>query len=72
MLLQACLGLTIEARSHTIRLNSPLLPAWLPTVRVNNLRVGPAVVDLLMERHPHDVGVTVLRREGRVAIDVMK
>jgi hypothetical protein len=41
-------------------------------VRVNNLRVGPAVVDLLMERHPHDVGVTVLRREGRVAIDVMK
>jgi glycogen debranching enzyme len=72
MLLQASLGLTIEAKGHTVRLVNPLLPNWLPTVRVSNLRIGNATVDLLMERHPHDVGVTVLRREGRVTVEVVK
>jgi hypothetical protein len=29
-------------------------------------------VDLRLERHPHDVGVTVLRREGQVEIVSVK
>jgi glycogen debranching enzyme len=72
MLLQACLGLTVDGRAREIRFETPSLPAWLPEVRLTNLQVADASVDLLLERHPHDVGVTVLRREGRVRVTVVK
>jgi len=39
---------------------------------VTNLTVGGASVDLLLKRHPHDVGVTVLRRDGDVEIVAVK
>ena len=42
---------------------------WL---RIINLAVGPARVDLLLTRHAYDVGVTVLRREGTVEIITAK
>ncbi|HET9514688.1 MAG TPA: amylo-alpha-1,6-glucosidase [Gemmatimonadales bacterium] len=72
MLLQACLGLSVEARTSVVRFSNPLLPEWLPSVRIYNLEVGRGSLDLLLERHPHDVGVTVLRREGKVGIDITK
>ena len=34
--------------------------------------VGGGRVDLLIEGHPHDVGLTVLRREGNVSVVVVK
>jgi hypothetical protein len=48
------------------------LPEWLPELRIPNLQVGDASTDLLLERHPHDVGVTVLQREGRLRVSVVK
>jgi glycogen debranching enzyme len=72
MVLDACLGLSIDARAGEVRFANPALPAWLPEVRLTHLKVGGATVDLLIERHPHDVGVTVLQREGRVKVTVVK
>jgi hypothetical protein len=39
---------------------------------MKNLRVGDATVDLLLERHPKDVGINILRRKGKVGIVVTK
>jgi hypothetical protein len=39
---------------------------------VSNLRVGGSVVDLQLQRHAHDVGLTVLRRQGDVEIIAFK
>jgi glycogen debranching enzyme len=72
MLLQASLGLSVDGRAREIRFENPALPAWLPEVRLTNLQVADATTDLLLERHPHDVGVTVLRRQGRVRVTVVK
>lgn len=36
------------------------------------IEIGGAGVDLRLERHPHDVGVTVLRRDGQVEIVSIK
>jgi glycogen debranching enzyme len=72
MLLQTCLGLTIDARAREVRFDNPVLPEWLPELRIGHLQVADGTVDLLLERHPHDVGVTVLRREGRIRVDVTK
>jgi len=72
MLLQACLGMSIDTPGREVRFENPSLPEWLPEVRIANLRVADGMVDLLLERHPHDVGVTVLRREGRLRVNVVK
>ncbi len=72
MLLQACLGLTIDAHSSEVRFDNPALPEWVPELRIENLQIGDGSVDLLIERHPHDVGVTVLRRDGRIKVEVTK
>ena len=39
---------------------------------VTNLKVGDSTIDLHLEKYPHDVGVTVLRRDGDVRVSVVK
>ncbi|MFB3816403.1 MAG: glycogen debranching N-terminal domain-containing protein [Candidatus Methylomirabilales bacterium] len=68
MLLQACLGLSIDAAGREILFHRPLLPPFLERVRLTDLRVADASVDLLLERHTGDVAINVLRREGQVQI----
>jgi len=41
-------------------------------LRIHNLEVAGATVDLLLVRHEQDVGVNVLRREGNVQVTVVK
>jgi glycogen debranching enzyme len=72
MLLQSALGLTIDAPARQIVFTRPALPASLKTVSIEGLRVGEAVADVILERHAHDVGVTVPRREGYVEILTVK
>lgn len=72
LLLQACTGCRIDARNNQVRFNHPSLPPFLDEVRIKNLRVGSASIDLLLERHPSDVGINVLRREGALEIVVVK
>ncbi len=63
-LLAAMLGLAPDASRHELQLVSPTLPRWLPEVRLENLVVGDAVVDLLVRRSDGSTGVEVLRRSG--------
>jgi glycogen debranching enzyme len=72
LLLQACLGLEINGPLREIYFTNPLLPASLGELRIHNLEVAGAKVDLLLARHEHDVGVNVLRREGDVRVLVVK
>ncbi len=72
LLIQACLGLEIEASPARVTLRRSFLPADIRSVQMSNLVVGNASVDLLLERHPHDVSVTVLRREGTVEVVAVK
>jgi glycogen debranching enzyme len=66
--LQACLGLSICARESRVYLYHTALPESLPEVRIRNLKIGNASVDLALERHAEMVGVEVLRRTGDVEI----
>jgi len=72
MLLGATLGLSIDGRRGEVALTYPVLPAAIPELRIMNLRAGSGSVDLLLENHPHDVGLTVLRREGDVRVTAVK
>jgi glycogen debranching enzyme len=64
LLLQSCLGLSVDAPRRRITFFRPLLPPFLERIRIGGLAVGDARVDLLCQRHEHEVSVRVLRREG--------
>jgi glycogen debranching enzyme len=72
LLLQACLGLSIDAAKAQVRFERPVLPPFLETVEITGLRVGAHAVDLVLRRHPADVGIQVVRREGPVEIVTVK
>jgi glycogen debranching enzyme len=72
LLLQACLGLRIEAPRARLSFSQPVLPPFLDHIEITHLRIGDAEVDLSLERHATDVGINILRREGRVEVVVTK
>ena len=72
MLLHSSLGIHIRATEQAITFERAVLPEFLPWVRILNLRVGSASVDLLLERYEFDVGIRVLRRDGDVEIVAVK
>jgi glycogen debranching enzyme len=72
LLLQACLGLGINAVEPRIWFHRPRLPDFLGRITITNLSVASASVDLQFTRHDDDVGVRVLRRDGAVDILVAK
>jgi glycogen debranching enzyme len=71
-LLQACLGLRVEAAMGRVCLEYPVLPAFLDEVRVRGIRLGAGTVDLLFRRHGNDTGVNVLARSEGVQVVVVK
>jgi glycogen debranching enzyme len=72
LLVQACLGLEIKGSEGRLAFSYPVLPEFLRELRVDNLRVGEASVDLLFLRHGQDVGINVLRRQGKLEISMTK
>jgi len=72
MLLQACLGLEIRASESRIYLHHAELPEKLQHIRIRNLRVGSASVDLACDRYADTVSVNILRRSGTVEIVAMR
>jgi glycogen debranching enzyme len=71
-LLQACLGLSINAPARRISFRYPCLPPFLKELHIRNLRLADASIDLVLLRHDNDVGVNVLRRQGKVEVSVVK
>jgi glycogen debranching enzyme len=72
MLLGACLGLQIDATSRRLVIRRAMLPDSVEWLRITNVTVLDASVDLLLTRHPYDVGLTVLRRDGDLEIVAVK
>ena len=72
LLLQACLGLTVEAPECRVRCTWPILPAAIDEVRIRNLAVAKGQVDLTFRRFGHDVSMNIARRQGEVETVVTK
>jgi glycogen debranching enzyme len=72
LLLQASLGMRIEAAERRVRFDHPTLPPFLEDVEINHLRVADAYVDLRLQRYPDDVGINIAGRSGQVSVMVVK
>ena len=72
MLLQAVLGLEVDAPARQVRFRHSHLPDFLDNLSVSGLRVGDATVDVAIGRQPLGVDVRVLRRRGDVEVIDLK
>jgi hypothetical protein len=72
MMLQACLGMSIHAEPSRITFDRPHLPEFIREIRLCEIQVGQAKIDLLLERYQHDVGITILRKTGQIAVMINK
>jgi glycogen debranching enzyme len=71
MVLQAMLGLSASASDNLLTVNDPHLPEWLPEVRLSNLRVGPARVDLRFTRRGATTSVSILEKSANVRVNLL-
>jgi hypothetical protein len=67
-MIQVSLGLEFDLTRREIVLRNPQLPAFLDTVTLTNLQIGPCRVDLRVRRDGSSVSLKVLRNEGAVRI----
>ncbi|MEJ7749382.1 MAG: amylo-alpha-1,6-glucosidase, partial [Candidatus Limnocylindrales bacterium] len=70
LFLQTMLGLRAHAERGELELLHPDLPPWLGRVRLNDLRVGEASVDLLFHRWRGTTSAEVLRKVGDLAVTI--
>jgi glycogen debranching enzyme len=68
MLLEACLGMTIDGEERRVSFRYPRLPPFLRWLEIRGLKVGSGSLDLRLERSKRDVSVTVVEREGDVDV----
>ena len=71
--LGAMLGVSFRPEEGVIRFQRPFLPSWLEELRIENLRLGTAAVDVRLRRHEEDgsVSLNLLRRRGQVEVAVI-
>jgi len=68
LLLQSCLGLSLDAQKKQIRLDGPYLPESVPELWLRDLRVADACVDLFLQRRNDLVRLQILHKRGEVEI----
>ena len=70
-LLKACLGMSFRPTEPRMRFLHPMLPDFLDRLRLTDVRVGEALVDVLFERHDRELGVKVIRKRGDLDVSVV-
>ncbi len=68
MMLQACLGVTVDALKEAVTIVDPHLPIGIDRLWIDGLKVGAEVVNLAFERHGERIAVTAEARPGLVTI----
>lgn len=70
---QACLGISIDAKENRIRISDPVLPADLDWLEVTGLAVGGRQADIAFHRRGTDqIEVKVIRCDAGLEVDVNK
>jgi glycogen debranching enzyme len=72
LLLQACLGIEIDAPGAAIRLIHPMLPDCIPDVKISGITVGASEVSLTITGNRDTVSTSVLDRRGDIDVITVK
>ena len=69
-LLQACLGLEMDFARREIRFHNPQLPKFLEEVRIRDLELAGASVNLRLSRRDSHTEVAIVSQKGDIAIKI--
>ncbi|HEX2194272.1 MAG TPA: amylo-alpha-1,6-glucosidase [Candidatus Limnocylindria bacterium] len=72
MLLEACLGMEIDAPARQVRFRHSRLPPFLDRLSISGLHIGEGRLDLDLERQRHGVGIRVSGKSGDVEVVAVK
>ena len=70
MLLQACLGVSIDAKDKLIVFDRPFLPNGVPQLNIRDLRLGNNRISLYLERNGGPVRIEILEKQGDLGVIV--
>lgn len=68
LILEGCLGISVEAQRGRIVFDQPFLPEGIPQLTIRNLRCGKVVTDLLLERRGDSVIVHSQNKQENLEI----
>ncbi len=70
LMLQACLGLRIDARKNAITLNHPKLPSFLHDITITNLRMNNKLLVIQVRRDKQEIEAVALSPHNDVTVEV--
>jgi glycogen debranching enzyme len=70
LLLEACLGLSIDGCQKQVVFDRPYLPEGIPQLWIRNLRIDNDRADVLLERQAGAVRIEVLEQQGDIQVVV--
>ncbi|HZT36526.1 MAG TPA: amylo-alpha-1,6-glucosidase [Bryobacteraceae bacterium] len=70
-LVQASIGLSIDATRRRLVFTRPVLPDGVEHLRIRNLAVGDASADIVLFRANNAVALTVERRDGKLDVNLI-
>lgn len=68
MLVQACLGMTIDAATMQVRIAHPVLPSKVDEIQVRRLHIGKSQIDFALRRAGKETRLEVLHSSGDIKI----
>jgi glycogen debranching enzyme len=70
LMIQACLGMKINAENKTITLCRPVLPSFLNDITITNLRVNDQLIIFQIRRNKEGLEATLLSPNTDITIEV--
>jgi hypothetical protein len=70
-MLQACLGISVDALGHRVVVRAPALPSVIDRVSLRGLRTSEGSVDLTIHRHLGVLSTDVERRSGHLDLALL-
>jgi len=68
LVIQACLGVSIQGANNRISFDRPFLPEGIPQLSIKGLRTSDGSVDVFVERQNDDVRVEVTDQQGEIEV----
>ncbi|MDP1914226.1 amylo-alpha-1,6-glucosidase [Brevundimonas sp.] len=72
LMLQAALGIEIDAVAGTVEIDDPVLPSGIDRLNITNLKVGDGMVDLAFQQMGNHTVVIPLHRDGPVSVRTVR
>ena len=72
LLLEACLGIQIDAPREKIQFLNPVLPPFLNELQITNLEMGVRSIDVHIRQDRGDVSINVREKRGDAEVTIKK